>query len=325
MSIKDMAIGANGDKNLEASIVITSRNRCSDVLRAVASCRAQIGVRLEVLVYDDNSEDDTVEALKAHFPECRVFASRERTGYIVNRNRGFVDAKGRIVFSLDDDAYFSDPGIVADIVRWFDDESIGAVAIPYIEPLNRRSHSSLQKPVTLASGAEVRSYVGCAHAVRRSAANAMNGYREFFVHQREEAEFCLRLRSAGWKIVLGQSRPIVHMVSPKRETDRVFYYAGRNLILAEALNAPMPEGLVRSAIAAVGFVRYRFTWRHLPLRLRALWSGVMDAIRFRHLRKPVTHEIYRKHCSLSSHGPMDWNDEIPRPPWAAIESVANSE
>ncbi|MCC7334732.1 MAG: glycosyltransferase family 2 protein, partial [Pirellulaceae bacterium] len=99
------------ESEVAASVIITSRNRCADVLRAVASCFAQQGTTLEVLVFDDASDDGTVDRVRQTFPNCRVFGNTERQGYIINRNRGFLEARGPVVFSLDDDAYFSDVDI----------------------------------------------------------------------------------------------------------------------------------------------------------------------------------------------------------------------
>jgi len=298
----------------DASIVITSRNRRADVLRAVASCMAQENVNLEVLVYDDASEDGTAAAVREAWPQCRVFESSERSGYIVNRNRGFRDSGSGVVFSLDDDAYFSAKDTVARVVaRFTEDDTIGAVAIPYVEPLNRRSLSSLARPFGEPAGAELRSYVGCAHAVRRDVALALGGYRDFFVHQHEEREFCLRLRAAGWRVVYGDGEPIVHMVSPNRDQERVTRFGGRNQILTEFLNAPFPEVVFRVIRTSVGLIRYRFSLSSLPIRAAAIWSGLRDSFRYRALRKSVSREFYQAHRLLPGHGALHWESPVPPP------------
>lgn len=291
----------------------------------MASCFAQTGVNLEVLVYDDASTDNTADAVREQWPQCRVYESTIRTGYIVNRNRGFRDAKAPIVFSLDDDAYFSDSTIVRRILETFRLPKVGAVAIPYVEPLNRRSKSSLDIPLNLQSGTEVRSYVGCAHAIRRDLALELDGYREFFVHQREEAELCLRIRRAGWKIIVGDSAPIVHMVSPKRDNDRVTYYAGRNIILSEMLNAPLPYVVLRPISTSIKFLAYRFSWSSVPLKLRALWAGIGDGLRYRHLRNPVDRSTYQRYWSMVSHGPTEWAGSIPRAAGGMRDEAASTE
>lgn len=283
------------------------------MLRAVASCYAQVGVDLEVLVFDDASMDQTVEAVREQWPQCRVFASTVRTGYIVNRNRGFIEARGEIVFSLDDDAYFSRDDIVARICECFADRQIGAVAIPYIEPLNRRSESSLKHAFNETPGADLRAYVGCAHAVRRQMVVELGGYREFFIHQKEEGDLCLRLWSRGWRVVYGASAPVVHLVKRKAADKKVLFYAGRNLILGEMLNAPMPEALLRAAISSFNFLRYRPALGAHGTRVKALVFGVIDGLRYWRFRRPVDRQVFKRVVKLKGHGPELFNGEVPPP------------
>lgn len=294
-------------------MVIATRNRCHDTLVAIESALAQ-DCPVEVLVYDDASDDGTTEAIARRHPDVRLFRNAQRTGYIVNRNRGFRDARAPVVFSLDDDAYFSAPDIVSRTLNSLaTDPAIAAVAIPYIEPLNRRSLSNLRAGPPPHAGTEMRSYIGCAHAVRTAAAIEVGGYREFFIHQREEPDLCLRMLNAGWKVVYGDSAPIVHMVSPKRDAQRVSYYGARNQILSDALNVPMPELFARIVRAPIGILVYRFSLADVPARLRAISAGWAEALRRWPERQPVSRNAYSQSLKLPGHGPMPWGGEVPAP------------
>lgn len=297
----------------EASIVISTFNRASDLVRCIRSCLAQ-DIDCEILVYDDASDDLTAKTIRELFPQVRLFISPARVGYIVARNRGFKDASAPVVVSIDDDAYFSRPNIVRQAVAIFRrDPSVGAVAIPFIEPLHRRSLSSLETPFSGEAGQELKAYVGCAHAIRRHVALQLGGYREFFVHQREEQDLCLRMRAAGWRIVYGDTGPIVHMVSPDREQHRAMYYGARNQILCETLNVPFPDGLWRVGLISLGMIKYRFSWNTLLLKLRGIGSGLVESARRWNLRAPVTHKVYHKHRRLQAHGPELWEEPVPPP------------
>jgi GT2 family glycosyltransferase len=302
------------DRTILASVVITTRNRREDALRAVASALAQDCSGLEVMVIDDASGDGTAERIRTAFPRAHVIALSERSGYIVARNRGFREAKGRYVFSLDDDAYFSTPDTVSRVTGLFEgDATIGAVAIPYIEPLARRSSSSLARPARIEPGSEVRSYVGCAHAVRREAALALSGYRELFVHQGEERDLCLRMRAAGWRVVYGDCGRVVHMVSAQREMGRIAYYGVRNQVLFEALNAPLAYLPMRLMRTLAGVVGYEFSWSTMPQKIASLGAGLADSIGYRSERRPVARRVYREYRRLPGHGPEDWNGDVPAP------------
>ncbi len=307
-----MTMAPANDAPIVASIVITTRNRREDTLVAVASSFAQFGVPLEVLVYDDASDDGTAEALRREFPAARVFTSSGRNGYIVNRNRGFHEARGAYVFSIDDDAYFSKPDIVARIVAQLEaDRSIGAVAIPYVEPFARLTRSHRSAPFAAVPGQELRNYVGCAHAVRRELAVELGGYRDDFVHQGEERDFCLRLWASGHRVLYGDSGPIVHMVSPMRDSSRMAYYGLRNQILFECLSAPISALVVRVPVICVNAIRYKFVWATLPLKLVAICAGLLEGTRRRNGRRPVSRATYRKFRELKAHGPEVGNEAIP--------------
>lgn len=163
-----------------ATVVIATRNRKQELDRAIRSCMAQTARGLEILVFDDASGDGTSEFVRQTFPHVRLFTSADQVGYVHLRNRGFVEARGPIVFSLDDDAYFSEPGIVTRIFRLFaTDSALAAVGIPFVEPVGRRSRSELRAGAPPAPLSEIRSYRGCAHAIRKDAALAVGGYRDF--------------------------------------------------------------------------------------------------------------------------------------------------
>jgi GT2 family glycosyltransferase len=299
---------------VDASVVITTRNRRDDTLRAVASCLAQQGCKIEILVFDDASEDGTVEAVQQQAPTVRVFANEIRTGYIHNRNRGFREAVGAVVFSIDDDAYFAEADTIARILRYFRlDETIGAVAIPYIEPLNVRSLSSNKTPFHSLAGDELRSYIGCSHAIRRDVVLGIGGYRECFIHQGEERDLCLRMRSEGWRVVYGDSGLIVHMVSPKRQTDRVIYYGARNRLLFDLLNLPLPHLLLRLVWDPVAIIRYRFALSTLPVKLLGIIAGFLEGAKHWGEREAVSSSTYQRFTQLSGHGPESWDQAIPPP------------
>ena len=306
---------------IDASIVITTRNRRDEALRAISSCLAQENCSIEILLFDDASDDGTVEAVRKKFPSVRIFSNPSRMGYIHNRNRGFEEALGSVVFSIDDDAYFSSRDIVMSVLKHFrDDCTIAAVAIPFIEPMNRRSLSSLQTPFISRSGDELCGYIGCAHAVRREIVLSLGGYREFFIHQGEERDLCLRMIAAGFRIVYGGQGLIVHMVSPKRQLDRVTYYASRNGLLFDILNLPVPDVLIRLVWDPIAIIRYRFSWSTLPLKLRGIMAGFCEGAKRWRERKAVSRAAYVRFKTLPGHGPEEWVQAIP-PPCALPDST----
>jgi glycosyltransferase involved in cell wall biosynthesis len=283
------------------SIVISTRNRRDDVLVALESCLAQEYPNFEVILYDDASTDGTAEAVRTTFPEVRLFDCEQRRGYLVWRNRGFRDATGDFIISLDDDAYFTDVHTltrVAEVIRRY--PQAGAFALPFAEPRNLQEDRPAP-PVP--AGTQLRSYTGCAHAVRRELALRLGGYPEYLVHQGEERHLCLRMLEAGYPTLAADTPSIVHLYSPKRERERVDYYGYRNTLLFTGMVAPARYVLPRLIIDAVQLMKHHFAPTTAAKRLQAILAGLVMIWKHRHQRQPVHRETYAHFRRLPSHGP----------------------
>lgn len=88
----------------EVTVVIPTRNRLAYLAQALRSALAQEGVRLEVIVIDDGSEDGTYEYLqRIGDPRLRTIRLPESRGVSIARNRGIEAARAPWVAFLDDD------------------------------------------------------------------------------------------------------------------------------------------------------------------------------------------------------------------------------
>jgi GT2 family glycosyltransferase len=287
---------------LSATIVIVTRNRREDALRAVRSAVEQSYEPLEVLVYDDASTDGTAEAVHDEFPEARLVRGDERVGYIALRNRGFREAVGEIIFSIDDDAYFSDSRTVEYVIdRFAQNPRAAALALQYLEPGRPARLGFLQG---IREGDPVRNYIGCAHAIRRVAALAAGGYREWLVHQGEERDLCLRLLERGHEVRYVESPPVVHEPSPQRDHAELAYLGLRNTFLFDVVNVPVPDVLWRLPIDVAQLLKYRVTWRTCLPRLWNVVRGLAACLRYLPRRDVVTRATYRRFRDLTTHGPV---------------------
>jgi len=269
--------------------------------RALKSCREQRGVKLEILVYDDASTDDTIAMVKSEFPEVRLVHSSKRVGLIVLRNQGFDDATTPFVFSIDDDAWFSGPETIAAVIRHFDFyPMVAAFALHYIEP-ERTACDGFMTPAE--DGSLIRNYIGCAHAIRRDVVRKLTGYRSFLVHQGEERDLCIRLLDAGYEIRYIHSPAIVHQPSIQRDRARMSYYGFRNTFLFDLLNVPFPYLLFRLPLDIVQLFRYKISVRSTPHRIGLILVALLASIRYLPRRNPVSRATYNRYRTLPSHGP----------------------
>ena len=217
--------------------MIVTKDRRDDTLTAVASALDQ-RPPVEVLVVDDGSADGTAEAVAAAFPNVRVERHESSAGLVVRRNEAAHLASAPIIVSIDDDAVFTGPGIVAAAVAGFDDPRVAAVAIPYVDVPQGEHVLQLAPDDGLYATHRFR---GTAYAIRKDVFLELGGYRAMLFQQAEEPDLAIRLLAAGYVVRLGRGDPIRHFGSPKRDVDRMWFYECRNEILFAWHNVPMPD------------------------------------------------------------------------------------
>ncbi len=292
-----------------ATVLITTRNRAGELMRAVESALAQTA-DCEVLVIDDGSADGTADELARRFPAVRCVRHAESAGYIVRRNQGAALAKAPIVVSIDDDAIFPSRTTVAATLDAFDHPRVGAVTIPFVDV---HKSPSVRQAAPTADGVWVAAdYVGTAHALRRDLFLRLGGYRPVLFHQGEERDYCLRMLAAGYVTRLGIGDPIHHLESPRRDFRRMDLYGRRNDVLFAYHNVPAPE--IWGHLAATAFKGLCFGFRcGKPIIMaRGLWMGVQAAAADRAARRTVGRRIYWLHRRLKKAGAT---------PLRAIESL----
>lgn len=92
----------------QVSVVIPTRNRWGMLEHAISSALGQEDVRVEVVVVDDGSTDETPDALSGLVDaRLRVLRYETSQGVAQARNRGIAEATGEWVAFLDDDDIWS--------------------------------------------------------------------------------------------------------------------------------------------------------------------------------------------------------------------------
>lgn len=278
------------DAPLTATIVITTKNRCDDLRKALQSCVSQLG-EPEILVINDGSTDHTAAMVQSEFPAVRLVSHERSTGLVVARNRAAALASGDVIFSIDDDAAFTAPDIVSQVLREFQEPRVGAVAIPYVD-VNRDGIEQQRTP-DAASVFVTDRFIGTAHALRRDLFLQLGGYRELFFHQGEESDYCIRLLNAGYVVRLGNSPRIDHYESPRRDLRRMDIYGRRNDVLFAVLNVPWPWLPLQLLSATLKGLWCGFRIGR-PVRMaQGLCFGYASAVRYCTQRAPVSVAAYR--------------------------------
>lgn len=277
---------------------------------AIESCLAQDCQPLEVIVLDDASTDGTAEVVRNAYPEVRLIRGEGQRGTAALKNIGLREAKGKFVFSIDDDAYYSHQGTISKALKIFQSAPrVAVVALAFVEPV--RSISATDK--RMKDGTDLRSFISCAYGVRKGIAQEVGGYRDFFFYRGEERDLSIRLLDRGYHIRFVDCSPVVHLFSKQRAWDQMFPLGIRNTFLFDWLNIPHPYALPRLLIDAAQLAFYKVSIAGLPTRFAQLFHGFVECSKYAGLRKPVSVRTYRLYRSLPRHGALQMPAQVPRP------------
>ena len=106
-----------------ASIIIVNYNNAQYLSKSINSVLKQKYKHKEIIVVDDNSNDDSIKILKKFEGKIRVIKNKKKTN-IGSYNQincyylGFSKSKGKIIFFLDSDDYFSNRKI-SEVMNFF--------------------------------------------------------------------------------------------------------------------------------------------------------------------------------------------------------------
>ncbi len=191
------------------SVLIPCFNEEKVIVASVARILHSKWTRIEVLVLDDGSGDATAARVREAFadePRVRLL-SFENGGKARALNRGLTLVKGDVVVALDADTLFP-PDTVPQLVRWFANPKVGAVAgnavvgnrlnlITRWQALEYVTAQNLERRALAALGA-VTVVPGAVGAWRKSAIEALGGYPDDTLA--EDQDLTIACQRAGWLV-----------------------------------------------------------------------------------------------------------------------------
>ena len=199
------------------TVIIVSFNSKDLLLRCLS--RLEGGSReMEVIVVDNASRDGSAEAVETSHPWCRLLRMGWNSGFAAANNFAFAQARGRCLLLLNPDAEASPQDILLCARRLLSSEAIGAAGAQIVDPEGRPQPSARPFPTWLGDLAtamglrrpqERRGEIlradwvpGAFFMVKRCVIDQVGGFDEKFFMYYEEVDLCLRMRRAGWDIVV---------------------------------------------------------------------------------------------------------------------------
>jgi hypothetical protein len=226
--------------NFEVSIIIVNWN-ARDILRdCLSSIAAETPLAHEVIVVDNASSDGSAAMVRSQFPGVRLIANSENRGFAAANNQGIEIAGGRYILLLNPDTMILDHAIDT-MVAWCDGHpDVGCAGCQVLE-----SETTVQStcfsdpgPVNLllietglcrlfpnsrffgrpyygwwdrSSERDVDVVSGMFMLMPRPVLETVGPLDEAFFIYSEEADWCRRIRNAGYRCVFTPVARILHL------------------------------------------------------------------------------------------------------------------
>ncbi|MEC0106166.1 glycosyltransferase family 2 protein [Paenibacillus taichungensis] len=250
--------GSKNNKNYgpDVSIIIVNYNTRKLTLDCLASVYDSLtSFHYELIVVDNASRDGSVEAIRDEYPDVRLIANRDNTGFAVANNQGMKIAKGRYILLLNSDTVVQ-PDTLEIMLGFMDRHpEMGASGCKVILPdgsLDKACKRGFPTPAAsfyyafgfsrlfpdrpkfnqyqlghLSPDNEypIDCLVGAFILVRREVIEQVGGLDETFFMYGEDVDWCYRIKEAGWGIYYYPRTYIVHYkgASARRKPMKIIY------------------------------------------------------------------------------------------------------
>ncbi|MBN2166835.1 MAG: glycosyltransferase family 2 protein [Marinilabiliaceae bacterium] len=226
---------------MDLSVIILTHNSINNIDRCLGSLLEDVKyIDHEILLYDNASVDGTVDFVRNKYPSVIITRNNVNMGVAKARNLGLKHAKGNYILILDDDTEVL-PNGVSGILNFCllhpgigicapqllnDDGSIQANALPYpsfAAKLSRILSKLICKTIEYKYHNEVIQkqvfepdyVIGAAQLIKREVFLQAGYLDESIFYGPEDADFCIRIKQCGWRVVCVPQYSIVHIYQRK--------------------------------------------------------------------------------------------------------------
>lgn len=285
----------------DVSIIVPVFNRC-DLTSAFVSNLAEStpGTCWEAVIVDDGSTDETADFLKTLAPPFRYIRLEQNGGYARAVNRGVAATSAPTLALLNNDLVLR-PGWLEPMLRLLSlEKSTGAVGNVQINPgsnlvdhagvffdpegMPTHAHKNRRNPPS-GPWKERNAVSAACMVVKRYVFDTLGGFDERFRNGMEDIDFCVRLRTAGYRIYVSHESVVDHLVSssPGRHNSN-----NQNIELYRGTRAGFAADWGRHEWPMEYFRRYaRHWWRMNPSKVILALHMLATQLIYRRNKKPI--------------------------------------
>jgi GT2 family glycosyltransferase len=225
--------------NIQADIIIISYNSCELTLQCIQSIYdTSIGIEPKIIVVDNSSTDNTIKQLTLKFPSVKIIKNHTNLGYAAAANIGIKYAESEFAIVTNSDVIYH-PDSIKILIDYLTEQPEVAIVGPQQQYLNGKWEysygdipglKSVIKELFLISSFErgLRDFFwnkfkidrypkevdyvdGAVLALRIDAFKKLGGFDEDYFFYTEEADYCYRLKRAGWVVIFNPKARVTHI------------------------------------------------------------------------------------------------------------------
>ena len=285
-------------------IILINWNGLEDTLECLESLRKIAYPNFRVIVVDNGSKDNQAEIIKEKFPEIKLIKNKQNMGYVIANNQGIELALKRsadYILLLNNDTVVErnfldilikyaeqskNVGILSPKILYYDFNkiwSVGGKILPggiTILTGKGKDHNCYTTEVI-----ETDFVSGCAMLIKRSVIETIGFLDPIYFAYFEDADFCLRAKNFGYKIVVIPKSVIYHKKSSssgirgsfRKLSPLQYYLLTRNQIL---FIKKFSRWKIASIIVTIAFrLAYLLVYNKLDIEsLKSLVKGIIDGV-----------------------------------------------
>jgi GT2 family glycosyltransferase len=226
---------------MTVSVMITTKNRATDLKRTCRILRQLEPSPLELLITADGCTDGTAEFVGSALPEAKLIVNNPPVGSVASRDRMMREARGDLVLALDDDSYPEQLDCIERIVPLF--EPRPNLAVLHF-PQRTDEYPETLTQTNFGSEHLTRSFANSGAVLRRSTYLQLPGFESRFFHMYEEPDYGLQCVAAGYDVLFSPVITIRHHYSGQERNEmRVHHRHARNEFWSTLMRCPFPFAL----------------------------------------------------------------------------------